>query len=68
MVMDNFFISIPLFVNLLTRSTYACGTVRANRKYLPEEFKIEQDRGRAISGNLKILSLLSGKTSELYDF
>jgi hypothetical protein len=42
-VMDNFFTSIPLFVNLLTRSTYACGTVRANRKYLPEEYKIEQD-------------------------
>ena len=38
-VMDNFFTSVPLFTDLLARSTYACGTVRLNRKYLPEEFK-----------------------------
>lgn len=38
-VMDNFFSSVPLFTDLLERSTYACGTVRLNRKYLPEEFK-----------------------------
>src|SRR5690349_7388679 len=38
-VMDNFFTSVPLFMDLLNRSTYACGTIR---KYLPEEFKSEQ--------------------------
>ena len=38
-VMDNYFTSVPLFMDLLERSTYACGTVRLNRKYLPEEFK-----------------------------
>lgn len=38
-VMDNHFTSVPLFTDLLERSTYACGTVRLNRKYLPEEFK-----------------------------
>jgi hypothetical protein len=40
--MDNFFTSVPLFTDLLNRSTYACGTIRANRKYLPEEFKKEK--------------------------
>jgi hypothetical protein len=38
-VMDNFFPSVPLFLDLLSRSTYACGTVRLNRKFLPEEYK-----------------------------
>ena len=42
-VMDNYFTSVPLFVNLLARSTYACGTVRSNRKYLPEQFGTKQD-------------------------
>jgi hypothetical protein len=42
-IMDNFFTSIPLFSDLLTRSTYACGTVRADRKYLPEDFATEED-------------------------
>ena len=42
-IMDNFFSSIPLFSDLLDRSTYACGTVRQNRKYFPEDFKNEED-------------------------
>jgi hypothetical protein len=42
-VMDNHFTSVPLMVDLLERSTYACGTVRLNRKYLPDEFKIKKD-------------------------
>ena len=42
-VMDNFFTNVPLFMDLFNRSTYACGTIRANRKYLPEEFKKEQN-------------------------
>jgi hypothetical protein len=42
-IMDNFFTSIPLFSDLLSRSTYACGTVRANRKYFPEDFKNDED-------------------------
>jgi hypothetical protein len=41
--MDNFFSSIPLYFDLLNRSTYACGTVRPNRKYLPEGFGEQQD-------------------------
>jgi hypothetical protein len=41
-IMDNFFTSVPLFMDLFNRSTYACGTIRSNRKYLPEEFKGEQ--------------------------
>jgi hypothetical protein len=42
-VMDNFFTSVPLFLDLLTRSTYACGTVRLNRKFLPEEYGKRED-------------------------
>src|SRR3984957_19245875 len=42
-IMDNFFSSIPLFSDLLTRSTYACGTIRENGKYLPDHFDIEED-------------------------
>lgn len=32
---DNYFTSVPLFEELLDNSTYACGTIRANRKGLP---------------------------------
>jgi hypothetical protein len=42
-VMDNYFTSVPLFMDLLERSTYACGTVRSNRKYLPEESEEKKD-------------------------
>ena len=38
-VMDNYFTSVPLLTDLLDRATYACGTLRVNRKYLPHEFK-----------------------------
>jgi len=33
---DNFYTSVPLAQQLLTRKTYLCGTLRKNRKYLPE--------------------------------
>jgi len=42
-VMDNFFTSVPLFMDLLTSSTYACGTVRLNRKFFPEEYGKQKD-------------------------
>ena len=35
MVMDNFFSSVPLFMELLGKDTFATGTVRANRIGLP---------------------------------
>jgi len=34
-VMDNSFSSVPLFMDLLGKDTYATGTVRANRIGLP---------------------------------
>lgn len=34
---DNFFTSIPLMEDLLERQTFACGTVRAHSKGLPQE-------------------------------
>ena len=56
MIMDNYFTSVPLFSGLLDRSTYACGTVNVNRKYLPEEFKEGKiwNLVRTIFGNLEI--------------
>ena len=42
-VMDNYFTSVPLFTDLLARSTYASGTLRLNRKYLPNECKEKKD-------------------------
>eukprot|EP00456_Euglypha_rotunda_P049188 TRINITY_DN3946_c0_g1_i10.p1 TRINITY_DN3946_c0_g1~~TRINITY_DN3946_c0_g1_i10.p1 ORF type:complete len:399 (-),score=32.40 TRINITY_DN3946_c0_g1_i10:205-1401(-) len=42
-VMDNFFTGVPLFLDLLARSTYACGTVRLKRKYLPKEYGSHED-------------------------
>ena len=34
---DNFFTGIPLFLTLLDSNTYACGTIRSNRKFFPQE-------------------------------
>jgi hypothetical protein len=38
-VMDNFFSSIGLFKELLSKGTYACGTMRSNRVGLPTDLK-----------------------------
>jgi hypothetical protein len=56
-VMD-FFTSVPLFLDLLTKSTYACGTVRLKRKFLVIVY----------FGNRAIWWQLSGRTSNLFDF
>ena len=40
--MDNYYTSPELFEELHFRETYACGTVRANRKGLPEAPKISK--------------------------
>ncbi|XP_046679217.1 piggyBac transposable element-derived protein 4-like [Homalodisca vitripennis] len=37
--MDNYYNSVPLAATLLRESTYCTGTLRADRKYLPEEVK-----------------------------
>ena len=37
--MDNYYTSPELFSELYYRQTYACGTVRTNRKGLPETVK-----------------------------
>lgn len=34
---DNFYTSVPLAQQLLDRKTYLCGTLRKNRKHLPEK-------------------------------
>jgi hypothetical protein len=37
--MDNFFSSPDLFTNLHSRKINCCGTVRLNRKGMPQEFR-----------------------------
>lgn len=39
---DNFFTSARLMIALLEKETYACGTVRLNRKGLPDEWKTKK--------------------------
>ena len=43
--MDNFFTSVPLFLQLLDDDIYACGTLRKDRKYLPEDLKQVSKKG-----------------------
>ena len=43
---DNYFTTIPLVQKLLARDTYACGTVRSNRKQYPKEICEEAKRLR----------------------
>ncbi|MCG7879142.1 MAG: transposase [Candidatus Thiodiazotropha taylori] len=40
--MDNYYTSPELFDELSIRETYACGTVRKNRKEFPEALKVKQ--------------------------
>lgn len=54
---DNFFTSVQLMKTLLEKKTYACGTVRANRKDWPEEFKTK---------NLKKLKMKKGESKVLH--
>ena len=37
--MDNLYSSVNLFLNLHKHQIYACGTIRGNRKYLPNDIK-----------------------------
>ena len=43
--MDNIFSSVPLYLQLLSDNIYACGTLRTNRKYLPNDLKTSAKRG-----------------------
>ena len=40
---DNWYDSVPLFLELERRSILACGTVKSNRKFLPKEIVDEQN-------------------------
>ena len=43
---DNYFTSIPLLAKLLDHDTYACGTIRTNRKQYPKDISEEAKRLR----------------------
>ena len=40
---DNWYTSVPLFLELERRGILACGTVRSNRKFLPKEIVDQQN-------------------------
>lgn len=42
---DNFFSGVDLFSDLLTDGIYACGTLRSNRLYFPEDMKSLAKKG-----------------------
>ncbi len=52
--MDNFFSSIPLFHQLLDDGIYACGTLRSNRKFFPEDLKPLVKRGLPKRGDIQV--------------
>ena len=43
---DNYFTSISLLTKLLSQQTYACGTIRTNRKQYPSEINTEAQKFR----------------------
>lgn len=57
---DNFYSSVPLAKGLLQKSTYVCGTLRKNRKFLPQEvigkkLKKGETHGKQTQNGLKII-------------
>ncbi|XP_046404681.1 piggyBac transposable element-derived protein 4-like [Ischnura elegans] len=56
---DSFYTSVPLAKELLEKNTYLCGTVRSNRKHLPQAAKIKQKNGEILglqnSGGIKFV-------------
>jgi hypothetical protein len=43
---DNAYTSVPIMMYLLQNATYACGTVRVNRRFMPESLKRDNDLAR----------------------
>ena len=52
-VMDNFISSMPLFMELLGKDTYATGTVRANRIGLPTALAKKYLHAKSLQGHLE---------------
>ena len=48
---DNLYTSIPLLLHLLHNDVYACGTIRANKKYLPD---LVRKPGKMARGEMKV--------------
>lgn len=46
---DNYYTTVPLAEELLENSTFICGTVKINKKFLPPQAKQKQKRGGIMS-------------------
>ena len=44
--LDNYFTSIPVFEDLKNVGVHACGTIKANRKFLPTQIKQDKTMRR----------------------
>jgi len=63
---DNFYTSVPLAQQLLNRQTYLCGTLRKNRKHLPEAVvSAKLKKVMLLHGEARKLWCLSGRTKEM---
>ena len=52
-IMDNFFTSIPLFMELASKGIYAIGTIRGNRIGIPSHLKDKRAWRRCEQGHLE---------------
>jgi hypothetical protein len=52
-IMDNFFSSVPLFMELLGKCTYAMGTVKANHVGLPTAGTKKSLYAKSLQGHLE---------------
>ena len=64
-VMDNFFSSVPLFMELLEKDTYGTGTVRANRIGLPTTLAKKSSYAKFSQRHLKWRRHVSKKFSAI---
>ena len=55
--MDNYYTSAELFEELHFRETYACGTVRANHRGLPEALKVSKLKKTSFWRNGPVLAI-----------
>ena len=62
---DNYFSSVNLFLDLLEQGTYACGTLRSNRKGFPKDILNIVKEGLPSRGDLVVRQMKESKSSNI---